>query len=173
MSDTSFRTAKRDYMSGSSFFNAPQEPYYELLGSNEENGVAADFTLSRPLLQLRDLGTPANNFYGDPPDQLTFKRSTVGYYFNAGGVLVRAAANVPRYEFHPVPGAARGLLLEESRVNICPRSEQFDNATWTKTGTSVTADQAVAPTGQTTAGLISGDGAASAHSIQTTTVSNV
>lgn len=54
-----------------------------------------------------------------------------------------------------VPG--RGQLIEGARTNLCLRSQEFDNASWTKRGTAtITADAAVAPDGTTTADLISG-----------------
>jgi hypothetical protein len=44
-----------------------------------------------------------------------------------------------------------GYLAEKSLSNVLLRSEQFDNASWTKGNITVTADAVVAPDGQTTA----------------------
>jgi hypothetical protein len=62
--------------------------------------------------------------------------------------------NEPRFDYDPVTLAARGLLIEESRTNLLTYSEQFDNAAWTKTNATVTANAAVAPDGATTADLL-------------------
>mgnify|MGYP001568291867 CR=1 FL=1 len=44
-----------------------------------------------------------------------------------------------------------GFLAESARTNLCLRSQEFDNATWTKNNTTVTAMAAVAPNGYQTA----------------------
>jgi hypothetical protein len=68
-------------------------------------------------------------------------------------ITTSAAYYGPRFDFDPVTLAAKGLLIEESRTNLTNQSEDFDNASWTVSGTSfsVTANQAVAPNGLTTA----------------------
>jgi hypothetical protein len=47
--------------------------------------------------------------------------------------------------------APRGLLVEEARTNLLLRSEEFDNAAWTKSGSSVSANATTAPDGTLTA----------------------
>jgi hypothetical protein len=79
--------------------------------------------------------------------------TTCATYFDANGVLQTAAANVPRFDHDPATGASRGLLIEESRQNLLQRSEEFDNAYWTKTSTTITANDATAPDGTTSADL--------------------
>jgi hypothetical protein len=44
----------------------------------------------------------------------------------------------------------RGILVEEARTNLLPRSTEFDNASWAKSNTVVTANTSVAPDGTTT-----------------------
>lgn len=44
-----------------------------------------------------------------------------------------------------------GYLAEGARTNLCLQSEAFDNAVWVKTNVSVTANNAIAPDGNTTA----------------------
>jgi len=65
-----------------------------------------------------------------------------------------AAVYGPRFDYDPVTLAARGLLIEEQRTNLLTYSEQFDNAAWTKTDVTVTANLVVAPDGITTADKI-------------------
>ena len=55
------------------------------------------------------------------------------------------ASGAPRL----VPG--RGLLVEGARTSICLRSQELDNASWTKTNSTVTANQILAPDGTLTA----------------------
>ena len=50
--------------------------------------------------------------------------------------------------------AARGLLIEEQRTNQALYAAQFDNATWSKSGISVTANSVVSPDGTVTASTI-------------------
>lgn len=53
--------------------------------------------------------------------------------------------NIPRIEYDS-DGNLLGLLLEESRTNVVPKSEDFTDSNWIKqTGTSVTANQAISP----------------------------
>lgn len=59
----------------------------------------------------------------------------------------------PRYDYDAstVPATPRGLLIEESRSNICLRSQEFDNASWLKTSVTVSANSVIAPDGTQTA----------------------
>lgn len=72
------------------------------------------------------------------------------YYLSADGTLRTFAANTLRY-------GSNGLLVEEQRINLALQSQTFDNASWTKTRSSVTADQATAPDGTTTADFLKED----------------
>jgi len=56
--------------------------------------------------------------------------------------------------------------LPFARSNTCLQSQTFDNATWTKTGSSVTADSIAAPDGTTTADTLVEDGSTGQHKIQ-------
>lgn len=73
----------------------------------------------------------------------------------ANGDLVSLTNNQPRVEYDSQ--GVLGLLVESARTNSLLRSEQLDNAAWTKLGAggpaapTVTADFAVAPDGTTTA----------------------
>lgn len=82
--------------------------------------------------------------------RITFTRASSATYFDTNGVLRTAAANVPRFDHNPVTGESLGLLIEEQRTNLLTYSEQFDNAVWSKTNSTITANAAVAPDGTTT-----------------------
>jgi len=64
--------------------------------------------------------------------------------------LLSAPANVARFDHSPTTGESLGLLVEEQRTNLLLRSEEFDNAAWTKTNVTVTANTIVAPDGTVT-----------------------
>jgi hypothetical protein len=56
------------------------------------------------------------------------------------------------------------LLLEPQRTNLLTYSEQFDNAAWTKSNSSITANAATSPDGYTNADKIVENTATSGHS---------
>jgi hypothetical protein len=85
-------------------------------------------------------------------DLVTFTRSSTGTYVGADGLIKTAPVDEARFDHDPVTGESLGLLIEESRTNLLLRSEEFDDASWTKgANTIVTANYAVAPNGTTTA----------------------
>jgi hypothetical protein len=57
----------------------------------------------------------------------------------------------PRFDYDPVTLLPRGFLVEEARTNLATYSEQIDNAAWTKSGSSVSANATTAPDGTLTA----------------------
>lgn len=75
----------------------------------------------------------------------TFTRATPKWVFDATGTLVEVPANEPAYQHDPVTGEALGLLKEEQRTNLLLRSEELNNAVWSKTGITVTPDQDSSP----------------------------
>jgi len=77
-------------------------------------------------------------------------RTGVATFVGANGLIQYATENTQRIDYST--GVA-GLLVEESRENICPDSEEFDN--WTVgSNYSVTDNFAVAPDGNQTADLL-------------------
>jgi hypothetical protein len=91
---------------------------------------------------------------------VTFTRASSGTYVDSAGVLQTAATDVPRFDHNPTTGESLGLLVEEQRTNLLVRSEEFNNASWTKAGGGtgsaavVTANAGQAPDGTTTADRI-------------------
>jgi hypothetical protein len=65
-------------------------------------------------------------------------------------VLQTAASGVARFDHNPTTFESLGLLIEEQRTNLLTYSEQFDNAAWAKTRSSITANTVVAPDGALT-----------------------
>ncbi len=52
------------------------------------------------------------------PGEVTFTRASSATQFNAAGALVSVAVDAPRFDYHPVTLARRGLLIEEARTNL-------------------------------------------------------
>jgi hypothetical protein len=70
--------------------------------------------------------------------------------------LQTAASGVARFDHNPTTGESLGLLIEEQRVNLVIRSQEFDSANWDAFGTKiVTANTNIAPDGTLTADTFS------------------
>ena len=83
--------------------------------------------------------------------QVSDSASLDAYVPNFGAAPSAAAAHGPRLDYDPVTLAAKGLLVEEARTNLLQRSQEFDNAYWTKSNATITANAGVAPDGTMTA----------------------
>jgi hypothetical protein len=80
-------------------------------------------------------------------------RATTAYRTNASGILESVASGVPRLDY-PAAGGCPSLLVEPAATNLLQRSEEFDNAYWTKTETTASGNVGLAPDGTTTADLL-------------------
>ena len=83
--------------------------------------------------------------------RITFVRGSVGTFINSAGLVETASAGVARFTHDPVTLESRGLLVEESRTNLALWSEDFSNAAWAKTESSITSNASAAPDGNLTA----------------------
>ena len=81
---------------------------------------------------------------------VTFTRASTGTFVGSNGVLQTASTDVPRFDHNPTTGESLGLLVEEARTNLATYSEQFNDASWTKTSSTITANTVVSPDGLTT-----------------------
>lgn len=97
--------------------------------------------------------------------RITFTRASSATYFDASGVMQTASTNVARFTHNPDTLQSLGLLIEESRTNLLTYSEQFDNAAWTKTGATISANAASAPDATTTADKIVESAATASHRV--------
>lgn len=85
-----------------------------------------------------------------------FTRASTTTFFNKSGVLATAAINEPVIEYDPATGTCLGLRIWDAATNLYIRSEEFESIAWSKYDTlSVTADQALSPSGALTADLFS------------------
>jgi hypothetical protein len=87
-------------------------------------------------------GTSGIFAWGAQFEEVTYQ-TTPGTY----NQTVASAYYGPRFDYNPATLAPRGLLIEEQRVNLALYSEQFDNAGWTKTRSSITANATTSPDG--------------------------
>jgi hypothetical protein len=112
------------------------------------------------------------NFARAPLDidaRATFARASVGRGIDRLGRLEARPANGGRWRFNPATRLCEGLLIESQRTNLALRSEEFDNASWTKTDITVTADSVAAPDGTTTADTLAAT-AVDANAAQAVTI---
>ena len=76
-------------------------------------------------------------------------------------VSVGMLANVPRIDY--TGGGCGKLLLEPQRTNLLTYSSEFDNAAWTKSGATITANSTTSPDGTTNADKLVEDAATGTH----------
>ena len=80
-------------------------------GSSSPLGNALSYPKARPQY---DLNFIRNKFI---PPEYTFTRNSPGTYVGADGYIKTAATNEPRFDYDPITGEFKGLLVEESRTN--------------------------------------------------------
>jgi hypothetical protein len=97
----------------------------------------------------------ANSQELDP--RITFTRGSIGTFVNRNGLIETIPANVPRFDYDPISGECKGLLIEESRTNLVTYSDDHSNGVWIGQGISaVSSNTIVAPDGTLTADKIVG-----------------
>lgn len=164
---------------GSSTSANPANSFVLVIGGNATNPTTYAVTnLGGGLYRVavRDASAAGTHNNGvvkyNTNDNRTFKVS--GYqlepvtYQTTPSTYVATTASAyygPRFDYDPVTLAPRGLLIEEQRVNLLTYSEQFDNAAWTKTGATVSANATAAPDGTTTADKLVENTATATHQI--------
>lgn len=97
--------------------------------------------------------------------QLSDSASLDTYVPVYGAAVTSAAYYAPRLDFDPVTLAAKGLLVEEQRVNLLLHSNAFDNAAWTKLNSTVTANAATSPDGTASAEKLVEDTTNGVHAV--------
>ena len=97
--------------------------------------------------------------------RITFTRASSGTFVGSDGLIKTATTNEPRFDHNPTTGESLGLLVEEQRTNLLLRSEEFDNISWSKTGSSVSASSTTGPDNLSTADKIVEDTSTGGHVI--------
>ena len=125
------------------------------------------------LFGLSDTGTPTidtdgnHSYTGDGTSgayvwgaQLEARSSATAYTVtttapitNYNPVPLTAGGGQPRFDHNPTTSESLGLLIEEQRTNLFTYSQNFTDASWVKTGTTV--ESAVAPDGTLSAAKLS------------------
>lgn len=97
-----------------------------------------------------------------------FDRGTIATRINAQGLIETVASGENRLNYSLLDGEVVGcphLLLEPSRINDLQRSQEFDNAYWTKYQTSVSANSFISPDGTLNADKLIEDDSNSTHQL--------
>jgi hypothetical protein len=89
-----------------------------------------------------------------------FTRGSTGTFVGSNGLIQSAAINTPRFD-HTAAGVCRGLLIEESRTNLCLQSEDMNSATWGKVNGTISNNFGTSPDGTTNADKFVEDSASS------------
>lgn len=69
--------------------------------------------------------------------------------------------NIPRLDYSN--GTCPSILLEPQRTNLALWSEQFDNAAWTKSETTISANSTISPSGLSNADTLTANGTSNVH----------
>jgi hypothetical protein len=97
--------------------------------------------------------------------QLSDSASLDPYVYNPGAAPASTAYFGPRFDYDPVTLAPKGLLIEEQRTNLVLQSEAFNDAGWSKTGSTITANTIAAPDGALTSDKLVEDTSNGFHSV--------
>jgi hypothetical protein len=101
------------------------------------------------------------------PLPFTFDRSTSATRVNKEGLIEVVSNNEPRIDF--LNDSKGALLLEPSRSNLVTYSEEFDNGAWSKTRSSIDANQIISPDGTLNADKIIENTDNNSHQLSRTT----
>jgi hypothetical protein len=106
-------------------------------------------------------GYKSGKIYAQKPlttdGQLTFTRASTATRVNASGLIETVASGVPRLDY--LGSSCPKILLEPQRSNLVTYSQEFDNAAWSKSGATVTANDSISPDGTQNADKIVFSGA--------------
>jgi hypothetical protein len=88
--------------------------------------------------------------------RITFSRGSIGTRVNRNGLIETIPANQPRFDFDPISGECRGLLIEESRTNIVTNNNDFNNIgpSGSRNGSSIISNSTTSPDGSNNASTL-------------------
>ena len=122
-------------------------------------------------LVLTPNGYKASKLYSIKPTSgagdMVVSRGTTATRVNSAGIIETVAINAPRLDY-PLLGGCPSILVEPARTNLVLRSEEFDNASWTKTFATITPNVTTAPDGTMTADKLVDDATLNQHRINQT-----
>jgi hypothetical protein len=117
-------------------------------------------------LQLADNKSLVDGVTGQ--NLVTFTRASSGTFVGSDGLIQTATTNEPRFDHNPTTGESLGLLVEEARTNLTLRSEEFNDASWTISNATVSANLILGPNDTLTADKLTENTATSDHSARQT-----
>lgn len=113
-------------------------------------------------------GTKASKLYAIKPTDgsgdLSVTRATTATRVNSSGLIESVSTNVPRLDY--TNSSCPSILVEPQRTNLLTYSEQFDNVSWIKFGSTINANTTTAPDGTNTADKLEEDNINNQHLIQ-------
>jgi hypothetical protein len=118
------------------------------VGSGVNSNATANYVISRPQLEVSDFG------------------ATEYIATTTAAVSVGPVSGLPRLDY--LNSSCPRLLLEPQRTNLALFSEQMDNAYWTKTRATITANNATSPDGYTNADKLVEDAILGSHFVDRT-----
>ena len=98
----------------------------------------------------------------------TFNRNSSATRIAKNGLITSVATDIPRLEYPLIDGVVNGcpsLLLEPERRNRIIYTENFSNAAWTKSQSSITSNSIISPDGTLSASKLTEDTSNSTHRI--------
>jgi len=137
------------------------------LGSSEDVAtITADgtylFRVTAGALTTFGFYVEANSAFIGTIDDVSVKSVSFKYNatrINADGFIEGVPPNMPRSSY-PIGGSANGcpsLLIEDSEVNLITYSEEFEDASWAKTDSTITANDIISPDGTKNADRLTGN----------------
>jgi len=124
-------------------------------------------------LALIPSGTKAGTLYSVLPangdGDFDFTRATSATRVNKDGLIESVASGVPRLDYPLIDGVVQdcpALLLEPSRTNLVTYSEDFSDASWTTSNTSVSSNQTTSPDGSVNADKLTDNATSNVHRIR-------
>lgn len=118
-------------------------------------------------------GVKAGKLYSIKPTDgsgdLSVTRATSATRVNSNELIESVASNVPRLDYSN--GSCPSILVEPQRTNLALRSEEFDNASWTKTNANISANSIISPDGTQNADKFIATSISTVHLIRQTTTS--
>ncbi len=121
--------------------------------------------MTKPQFTLIPSAYRVNTVYSvlpvDGSGDMTFSRGSEATRVREDGLIENVLSNTPRLNW--LNSNCPSLLLQPQKTNLQIRSEEFDNAAWTKSRTTITANDTISPNGELTADKITGDGTGTSY----------
>lgn len=80
---------------------------------------------------------------GALPDGASLTRASVATRCDSSGAIANAAIDVPRFDYDPVSHAPRGLLVEPAATNLALNSQDWTQASWTRSSANIAATRLI------------------------------